>query len=270
MLRSGNPTLKAFENPQTLADFNAAQGKSKTMTVQGTVNAAFILVGLCAASALGTWMVLTSPGNQGLTMPLTFGGMLVGLVLSLVISFGPRTAPFLSPVYAIAEGAFVGGVSMLVATFIVKKGSVSTGPEVGIIFQAMLLTFGIVGSLLLGYKSGLIRVGSTAKRVVCAAAGGVMLFYIVGMVLRLVGVSVPLFHEMFGFGKAGLIGIGFSAFMLLLGSFFLILDFQMIEEGAQSGAPKYMEWYGAFSLLVTLVWLYIEALKLLSKLKSSD
>jgi uncharacterized YccA/Bax inhibitor family protein len=267
MFRSGNPTLKAFENPQTIADFDAQQGKSKTMTIQGTVNAAFILVGLCAASALATWMFLTSPANQAMVMPVTFGSMIIGLVLSLVISLGPRTAPFVSPVYAVVEGAFVGGLSMLVATFVVGKG---TGPETGIIFQAMLLTFGIVGALLLGYKTGLIRVGSTAKRVVVAAAGGVFLFYAAGMVLRLVGVQVPLFHEMFGFGKAGLIGIGFSAFMLVLGSFFLIMDFQMIEEGAKSGAPKYMEWYGAFSLLVTLVWLYVEALRLLSKLKSSD
>ena len=134
----------------------------------------------------------------------------------------------------------------------------------------MLLTFGIVGGLLLGYKSGLIRIGTTAKRVMVAALGGVCFVYIAGIVLRMVGVQVPLFHEMFGMGKSGLIGIGFSAFMLLLASLFLVWDFQSIEEGAQSGAPKYMEWYGAYSLLVTVVWIYVEALRLLSKLKSND
>jgi uncharacterized YccA/Bax inhibitor family protein len=266
MLRSGNPTLKAFENPQTIADFDALQGKSKTMTIQGTVNAAFILVGLCAAAALATWMFLTNGTNLYMATGALIGSSLLGLVLCLVISFGPKTAPFVAPVYALVEGVFVGSLSLVVASAI----GGAKGPATAIVFQAMLLTFGIFGSLLIGYKAGLIRVGSTMKRVMYAALGGVCLFLIASVVLRLVNVQVPLFHEMFGWGKSGLIGIGFSALMLVLASLFLVLDFQRIEEGAKSGAPKYMEWYGAFSLLVTLVWLYVEALRLLSKLRSSD
>ncbi|MBX3376436.1 MAG: Bax inhibitor-1/YccA family protein [Phycisphaeraceae bacterium] len=269
MLRSGNPTLKAFERPQTWAELDAAQAKSRTMTIEGTVNAAFILVGLCAASAVGTWMFLTSGSNLNMGYGALIGSMLIGLVLSLIISFSPRSAPFLGPVYALVEGVFVGALSLVVATF-VSKGGPAAGPETGIIFQAMLLTFGIFGSLLIGFKAGLIRIGTTMKRVMVAALGGVLLFFIAGIVLRLVGVSVPFFYEMFGWGKSGWIGIGFSVFMLILGSLFLVWDFQTIEEGAQAGAPKYMEWYGAFSLLVTLVWIYVEALRLLAKLKGRE
>lgn len=266
MFRSGNPTLKAFERPQTIADLLALEGKSRTMTIEGTVNACFILVGLCAASAVGTWMFLTSSSNMQMAYGALIGSAILGLILSLIISFGPRTAPFLAPVYALVEGVFVGGLSLVVASYI----GGAKGPATGIVFQAMLLTFGIFGSLLLGFKAGLIRIGSTMKRVMVAALGGVMLFYIAGIVLRFVSVDVPLFHEMFGWGKAGMIGIGFSVFMLVLGSLFLVWDFQTIEEGAKSGAPKYMEWYGAFGLLVTLVWIYIEALRLLAKLRGRD
>lgn len=266
MFRSGNPTLKAFERPQTIADLQALQGKSRTMTIEGTVNACFILVGLCAASALGTWMFLSGGANVNMAYGALIGSMLIGLVLSLVISFGPKTSPVVAPLYALVEGVFVGALSLVVATLI---GGVN-GPQTGIVFQAMLLTFGIFGSLLIGYKSGLIRVGTTMKRVMVAALGGVALFFIAGIVLRMVGVSVPFFYEMFGWGKAGLIGIGFSALMLVLASLFLVWDFQTIEEGAKAELPRYMEWYAAYGLLVTLVWIYIEALRLLAKLRAKD
>ncbi len=266
LLRSGNPTLRAFHKPQTLADLEALQGKSRTMTVQGTVNAAFILVSLCAASALGTWMYLTSQSDLSAMYPLLGVSGLVTLVTWLILWVSPKAAPFVSPVYALSKGVTLGSISLLVA---LKIGG-TKGPAVGVIFQALLLTFGIFGALLLAYTTGLVRVGTTAKRVIVAALGGVLICYLAGFVLSIVGVSVPLFHEMFGFGKAGMIGIGFSAFMLVLGSLFLVWDFQDIEEGAAAGQPKYMEWYGAWSLLVTLIWIYLEALRLLSKLKSRD
>jgi uncharacterized YccA/Bax inhibitor family protein len=265
-MRSANPMLKQFQQPQTWAELDAAQrpeaaDRPVTMTIGGTVNAAMILLGLCAAAGLGSWMFLTS--QPGLTMPAVFGGMVGGLVLALIISFRPPTAPFLSPVYALVQGVFLGGVSLMVA----KMVGGAEGPGTGIIFQAILLTFGILFSLLLAYKAGLVRVGGTMKRCMVAALGGVIIMYIAGIVMGIAGFQFPLFHELFGFGKAGMIGVGFSVFMIVLGSFFLVTDFQSIEEGAASGAPKYMEWYGGFSLLVTLVWLYIEALRLLSKLR---
>jgi uncharacterized YccA/Bax inhibitor family protein len=261
MFRSGNPALKVFDNPQTIAGFDRTQ--SRAMTVQGTVNAAFILVSLCAAGAIGSWWYLSSGAASGLVAPVLLGGLIGGGLLGLIISFSPRTAPYLSPIYAICEGALMGALSLAVAT----RFKTPTGAGTGIIFQAVFLTFGIFAALLLAYTMRLVRVGTTMQRWVCAALGGVCLFYVAGVLLRFCGIQMPLFHEMFGWGKAGMIGIGFSSFMLVLGSLFLVMDFQAIEAGAKAGAPKYMEWYGAFSLLVTLVWLYVEALRLLSKLR---
>lgn len=266
MLRSGNPTLKAFERPQTWADLNAAQAKSRTMTVQGTVNAAFILVSLCAASAIATWMVLSGGTNAGLMYSLLGVGSLVSFITCIILCFAPKASPFLAPVYAVSKGSALGALSLFVA---LQIGGAS-GPATGIVFQALILTFGLFFALLIAYTSGLIRVGTVMKRIMITALGGVMLFALASIVLSLVGVNFPLFHEMFGFGKTGLFGIGFSVFMLVLGSLFLVWDFQTIEEGAQAGAPKYMEWYGAFSLLVTLAWIYVEALRLLAKLRGKD
>lgn len=261
MFRSGNPALKVFDKPQTLPGFGS---DAKTMTIAGTVNAAFILVSLCAASAIASWMMLTSKGASDVAMPVVIGSFLGGLVTSIIMWFSPRTAPFVSPIYAICEGILLGAISLVVAS---RVGGPS-GPATGMVFQAIILTFGIAFSLLIGYKSGLIRVGSTVKRCMVAALGGITLYFIAGMLLPLAGIQMPLFYEMFGWGKAGMIGIGFSGLMLVLASLFLVLDFQSIEAGAQSGAPKYMEWYGAYSLLATLIWIYLEALRLLSKLRS--
>jgi uncharacterized YccA/Bax inhibitor family protein len=270
-MRSANPALKQFQQPQTWDQLDAAArgvgggaevGRPNVMTLSGTVNASLILVSLCAAAGMGTWMFLQS--QPALSWPLALGGMIVGLILALAISFGPRTAPFLSPVYALAQGVFVGGLSMIVAA---RLGG-AAGPATGIIFQALLLTFGILFSLLFAYRAGLVRVGSTMKKCMFAALGGVMFMYIAGIVLLMLGFNVPLFHEFFAFGQVGLIGIGFSVVMVVLASLFLVWDFQTIEEGVAAGAPKYMEWYGGFSLLVTLVWLYVEVLRLLAKLKS--
>jgi uncharacterized YccA/Bax inhibitor family protein len=265
-MRSANPMLKQFQQPQTWADLDAAQrgpaaARPGTMTVAGTVNAAMILLGICAATGMASWMYIQTQPH--LAIPAIFGGLISGLILALVISFKPRAAPFLAPVYALAEGVLLGALSLVVAAMV---GGVD-GPDNGIIFQALLLTFGILFSLLAGYRAGLIRVGSTVKRCMFAALGGVLFLYIAGMVLSMVGFKVALMHELFGFGQAGLIGIGFSVFMIILGSLFLVLDFQTIEEGAAAGAPKHMEWYGGFSLLVSLVWLYIESLRLLAKLR---
>lgn len=267
-MRSANPTLKAFEKPQTWDQLDAAKrggslskGAPGVMTIGGTVNAAMILTGLCASAGIGSWMLLTA--NPALTLPVFAGGLIGGLLLAIIITFGPRTAPFLAPLYAIAEGGLLGALSLMVASRLGDGAAVNTG----IIFQAIVLTFGILFSLLLAYRVGLVRVGTTMQRCMVAALGGVLFMFIGGLVINMVGFNFPMFYELFGFGKAGLIGIGFSALMIVLGSLFLVWDFQRIEEGAAAGAPKYMEWYGGFSLLVTLVWLYIESLRLLSKIR---
>jgi uncharacterized YccA/Bax inhibitor family protein len=261
MFRSGNPALKAFDKPQTLPGFGTA---SKTMTVSGTVNAAFILVSLCAASAVGAWTMLTTKESAGAAMPVVVGSMGGGALASIIMWFSKRSSPFLAPIYAVCEGVFLGAVSLFAAN---QFGRSTEPAATGMVFQAIILTFGIAFSLLAGYKTGLVRVGSTVQRCMCAACGGIMLYFLAGALLPFVGVQMPMFYEMFGWGKSGMIGIGFSGFMLVLASLFLVLDFQAIEAGAAAGAPKYMEWYGAYSLLATLVWIYLEALRLLSKLR---
>jgi uncharacterized YccA/Bax inhibitor family protein len=261
MFRSGNPALKVFERPQTIPGFGQA---SKTMTVAGTVNAAFILVSLCAASAIVSWTMLTSKGSAQVATPVLVGSAILSLISYFVIWLAPRSAPIMAPIYAVTKGVVLGSTSLIVAA---QVGG-SAGPATGIVFQAIILTFGIAFSLLVGYKTGIIRIGSTVKRCMCAAVGGIVLYCLAGLLLPLAGVQMPLFYEMFGWGKTGMIGIAFSGFMLVLASLFLVLDFQDIEAGAESGAPKYMEWYAAWGLLVTLVWIYLEALRLLSKLRS--
>lgn len=257
-MRTGNPILQsdAFRLP---ADWsNLAAAKPRVMTVMGTVHASMILLGLTASAAIASWAVIDA--NPALTFPLTSGGAIVGFILALVIHFSPARAPYLAWVYALLEGVFLGGISLVVAR--------SAGPEgATIVLQAVLLTFGIFGSLLLLYRAGLVRIGGAAARMIAIATAGVFFTYLAAFVLRMVGIEAPLMHELIGFGRAGLLGIGFSVFVVILASFNLVLDFQFIEDAAASGAPKHMEWYGAFGLLVTLVWLYIEVLRLLSKLR---
>jgi uncharacterized YccA/Bax inhibitor family protein len=213
---------------------------------------------LCAAAAVFAWGYITQPGNQQAGLMLGMGGLLGGLVLGLVITFVPRTAPYLSPVYAVAEG----GVLALFSYFITVR-AIGTA-DTGMIFQAVGLTFAIAGGLAVAYSAGLVRVGGTAMRVMIVAGAGLFLYFITLVVCNLfLGMNLPNL-----WASASPLGIGFTVLCLILASLFLVLDFQFIEAGVARGAPKHMEWYGAFGILVTLVWLYIEVLRLLSKLRN--
>ena len=216
------------------------------MTIEGTVHKSFILVAIVIASAAYVWTHL-----KGMPMAYVLGSLAVGFVLSLVISFFPKTSPYLAPVYAAAEGVFLAFLSSL---FEAKYP--------GIVPQAAALTFGIFVSLLAAYQSGWIKATENFKLGVVAATGGIALVYLASLLGNLTG----WYH--FGFiHEGGLLGIGFSAFVVFIAAMNLVLDFDFIEEGEKFEAPKYMEWYAAFGLLVTLVWLYVEILRLLSKLK---
>jgi len=214
------------------------------------------------ASAGWTWqmaMAALTPETQtigqgfGAVAPWMWGGLIGGLVMALVISFKPTTAPFLAPVYALLEGLFLGAIS---AAFEVAYP--------GIVMQAVALTFGTLGTLLFAYRTGVIRATENFKLGVTAATGGIFLVYMASWIMGFFGVSMPFIHE------SGLIGIGFSVFVVIIAALNLVLDFDFIENGVERGAPKFMEWYAAFGLLVTLVWLYIEILRLLSKLQSRN
>ncbi len=268
MMKSANPALRAFERPQTwdqaFGRGAVAEARPNTMTVGGTVTATGILLGICTAGAIGSWALVSGGANSGLGLVLGLGGALVGLVLALVISFKPRTAPFLGPVYAACEGLFLGVLSYFVGEQVSAKVGADVGPT--LVFQAVALTFAIAAGMLFAYATRIVRPGRVFKACVVSAGIGLGLFAIVAIVMSLFGNSTLI--SVYSATNGSMISIGFSVFAVVVASLFLVLDFEFIERGVQAGMPKHMEWYGAFALLVTLVWLYIELLRLLGKLRS--
>ena len=260
-MRSANPALRPFAQPQTWDDAfggrAAAKTRPTTMTVRGTVTATGILLGICTAAAVGSWALVNDPAKAGLGIPLAIGGAIGGLILALVISFKPRTAPLLSPFYAAAEGLLLGVLSFAVARRF---------DDPSIVFQAVGLTFGVAAAMLIAYATRLIRPGRIFRACVVSATGGIMLFYVAAMALGFFGVHS--LSSVLSFDNGSMLSIGISLVVVAVASLNLVLDFQFIEIGSQRGLPKHMEWYGGFALLVTLVWLYIELLRLLSKLRS--
>ena len=258
MIRSGNPALKE----STFLDLGSGTVVSRdagAMTLNGTVNKTGILLLLSVLTAAFAWTqsVVTGPDGTAMVAPgvtiYALGGAIGGFILAMVTVFKKTWSPVTAPLYALVEGFFLGAIS---AVFELKYP--------GIVFQAVVLTFGTLGALLAAYRSGLIRATENFKLGVVAATGGIALVYLVSMGLRLFGKDIPLIHE------SGLVGIGFSLFVIVIAALNLVLDFDFIESGVEAGAPKYMEWYAGFGLMVTLVWLYIEFLRLLAKLQSRD
>jgi len=238
MMRSGNPALKDDT-------FNViSSDASDRMTVGGTVNKTAALLVLCGATGYYAWQ---HPEVMRWYLLWTFGG----LALGMVTIFKRTWAPVLAPLYALVQGLMVGSISMVMER-----------SYPGIVLQAVTLTFGVLGALLLVYKSGLIKVTENFRLGVAAATGGIMLIYLISFVMSFFGKSIPLIHQ------SGTVGILFSLFVVAIAALNLVMDFDFIEQGADRGAPKYMEWYGAFGLIVTLIWLYLEILRLLSKSRS--
>ena len=246
MMRSGNPALSA-STFQNLAPATVLGGEA--MTLQGTVNKTGISLLLCVVSAAWTWNMYVS--NPGVVMPFLLGGAIGGFIVAMVTIFKKTWAPVTVPIYALLEGLFLGAISAMFEQM-----------YPGIVIQAVGLTFGTLFALLFAYKSGLIKATENFKLGVVAATGAVALIYMASIVLSFFGTSIPYIHE------SGTIGILFSLAVVVIAALNLVLDFDFIETGAERGAPKYMEWYGAFGLLVTLIWLYLEMLRLLSKLNS--
>jgi uncharacterized YccA/Bax inhibitor family protein len=238
-MRSGNPALTA----NTFRGERALPG-TEVMTIGGTVNKTALCLIILLLAATFTW-------NMGPRAGLfIIVGVLGGLVAALVTVFKKTWAPITAPTYAGLEGLALGGIS---ATFEANYP--------GIVSQAVFLTFGTLAGLLIAYRSGWIRATENFKLGVFAATGGIFFLYLIGFVLSFFGVGIPLIHG------SGTFGILFSLFVVVVAALNLVLDFDFIEEGAERGAPKYMEWYAAFGLMVTLIWLYLEILRLLSKLQ---
>lgn len=243
-LKAGNPSLKAFEKRENFPISRTGE----VMTVEGAINKTALLLFLTILTAAFSWNLVLS-GNIALAMPLMIAGGVGGFIIALVTFFKASWSPYTSPVYAVLEGLLLGALS----AFMEMKMP-------GIVMQATLLTFGVFGLMLTAYKTKLIRATEKFKMGIVAATGGIAIVYLASFVLGLFGVHIPYIHE------GGMIGIGFSLFVVVIAALNLILDFDFIEQAANQGAAKHMEWYAAFSLLVTLVWLYIEILRLLSKL----
>lgn len=249
--RSGNPALN--ENIFLDVGRGTVVGND-AMTLNGTVNKTGLLLLLVIIGAAFTWSRFTGPESIGAVIPLTLVGLVGGLIMALVTIFKKTWSPVTAPLYAGLEGLFLGGIS---AFFEARHP--------GIVMQAVTLTFGTLGALLLAYRSGLIRATENFKLGVVAATGGIAVLYLVNMGMRLFGMEgIGFIHE------SSWLGIAFSGFVVVIAALNLVLDFDFIESGVEHGAPKYMEWYGAFGLVVTLVWLYLEILRLLSKLQSRD
>jgi len=229
--------------------YESARSGGQMMTVSGAMGKTAFLLVLAFLSAGMTWSTVES--NPGMATMLLWTGLIGGLGLSLVTAFKKEWSPVTAPAYAVVEGLFLGVVSLMYGA-----------QFEGIVFQAIILTLAVALTMLSLYSMGVIRPTERFRAIVMSATIGVAVFYLVAMVLRMgFHIEVPLIHS------SGAFGIGFSLFVVALAAFNLIIDFGMIEEGEQVGAPRYMEWYCGFALLVTLVWLYIEILRLLSKLR---
>jgi uncharacterized YccA/Bax inhibitor family protein len=267
-MRTGNPALHVFQKPQSwdqLGSMGSTLGtsiggslaRSTAMTVNGTIAKSAILLGICTASALGTWHFMGGVAvKPSVAMGISLSTMLLGTVLSLIISFAPRSAPVLAPIFAVVEGAFVSAASLFISIRFLGKF------EPTLIAQGVIATLGIFGGLLIAYRAGLVRVGGTVAKIVGVLLAGLCVYSLALILGNLVfNLGIPNL-----FSSASPWGIGFTAICVLLASVTLVLDFQFIEQGEAEGAPKYMEWVGAFGLLSSLVWLYIEVLRLIAKL----
>ena len=254
LMKTSNPAL----GQNTFNDFAKSQyggdlvDASARMTLSGTVNKTGILLLCAVATAAWTWNMFLQTRDLTAVGPLVMLGAFGGLIVAFVTIFKKAWSPVTSPIYALLEGLVLGGLS---AVFDLRYP--------GIAMQAVGLTFGTLFVLLLAYKSGLIKVTQKFRLGVIAATGGIMLFYFLEILLGFFGINFTTVNG------AGPIGIVFSLFVVGIASLNLVLDFDFVEQGVSQGAPKYMEWYAAFGIMVTLVWLYLEMLRLLSKIRSS-
>ncbi len=250
LFNSGNPTLseKVFSKSLGIDD-------SSTMTVRGTMSKFGLLLFLTIAGAVYTWTMYAAAKYDTLNT-LTWTGAIGGLVCVLIMSFRPQASKYLAPLYSVLEGFFLGGISVIVNAALAKKYP-------NVVFMAVGVTFAVAIAMFLLYSFRIIKPTEKFKSVVISATVGIALFYLATIVLRMFHVNLPFMYD------SSALGIGISLFVIVIAALNLIIDFGQIEDGAAMGAPKFMEWYSAFGLLVTIVWLYVEVLKLFMRLGSS-
>lgn len=247
-MRSSNPAMtgRIFEKA------GVASAGSSAMTINGTINKIGIMLLLVIAAAAYTWnMVMGEEAGRAGTLAMV--GAIGGFITALVTVFRPQSSAISAPIYTILEGLFLGAISAII-----------NARYPGVAFQAVLLTMGTLFTMLFLYRSGRIRATPKFRRGVLMATGAVFFAYLISWIMSLLGMPVGFLHS------SGPLGILINLAVIVIAALNLILDFDFIEKGSQMGAPKYMEWYGAFGLMVTLIWLYIEFLRLLSRFAGRD
>ena len=247
-MKSSNPAL----NQKIIRDFSFTNTDSGVMTVQGTVNKIGILFLLTLAGAVFTWNKFLTDGPQAVTGWIAIGGI-GGFILAMITIFNKKRANIFAPIYAVFEGLFLGAISAFFAA-----------TYEGIVMRAVMLTMAVLFTLLFAYKSGMIKVTEKFRAGVIAATVGIAVAYFFSFILSMFGMNTSF---MYGGGTMGII---ISLVIVGVAALNLVLDFDFIENGAKAGLPKYFEWYGAFGLMVTLIWLYLEILRLLSLLSSRN
>ncbi len=252
LFKSGNPALSEKRFKDTILD-NVVSHEN-AMTLKGTLNKFGFLFLMVMGSAFYSWKEFEGGGN---VQPLILIGAIGGLVVAIVLMFKKEWSPYLAPAYALLEGLFVGAISAYYNFAFADQAPY-------IVMNAVGLTFGTCIAMYLLYSFKIIKATQKFKSIIITATAGIAIFYLISFALSFFGITIPFLHE----GSA--MGIGFSLFVVVLAAMNLILDFDMIENGVEMGAPKYMEWFGAFGLLVTVVWLYLEILRLLSKISSRN
>ncbi len=247
LYKSKNPALST----EVFTKAKNIDASFEVMTIHGTVNKTAFLGVIVLASSLITWNLYQNSQDFLLIKPYVIGGSIAAFLVALVIIFKNTTAPYLSPVYCALEGLALGGLSAFME---------SRFP--GIVLQAIILTFGILFSLLTIYRLGIIKATENFKLIVASATAGIAIYYIASLAGGFFGFELPYIHD----NSMG--GIIFSLFVVVIAALNLVVDFDFIEKGAESKSPKYMEWYAAFGLMVTIIWLYLEILRLLAKSRS--
>jgi uncharacterized YccA/Bax inhibitor family protein len=250
LFKGGNPAI----SEKTFEKYHQEEGE--VMTVRGAMNKFGMMMLFLLGAAVFTWNIFYEQGPEAVK-PWMWGSMIVGFIIALVIIFKKTWAPYLAIGYGLCQGLFLGAVSA-----VYNYAFAATYPS--IIMHAVLLTMGTAVAMYVLYQTGIIKATNTFKKVVLIATSGIAIFYVISMVMRMFGSEMPYLHD------SSPIGIGISLVIVVVAALNLIMDFDMIDQGAAQGAPKYFEWYSAFGLVVTLVWLYLEILRLLSKLSSRD
>jgi uncharacterized YccA/Bax inhibitor family protein len=253
LIKTSNPALgqNTFSNFARNQTGGSLIDASQRMSLSGTINKTGILLLCAVATAAWTWNSFMQSHDMCVAGPAIMIGLFGGLIFALITSFKRTWAPVTAPIYALLEGLALGGLSAMLEL-----------RYPGIAMEAVALTFGTLFVLLIAYRSGLIKVTQKFRLGVVAATGGIFIFYMLEMVLGFFGINFTTVNS------ATPIGIGFSLLVVAIAALNLVLDFDFVEQGVAVGAPKYMEWYAAFGIIVTLVWLYIEILNLLSKMRS--